>query len=59
MQITSKQAVYDAVYDGLIESGAGGEKARKWANRASIRYMRNQFESPQQLIEQIIEDGSK
>ena len=59
MSTTNSRAVYRAVRNGVIYKTGNNELANKWGKRAETRYLQNQFETPQQLIETMIEDAQK
>ena len=58
MKSTAAMAVYRAVYNGLMYAGCTMDKSYVWGKKALLRYGRNEFETPQLLIEQMIEEGS-
>jgi len=56
---TNSRAIYNTVYTGSICKGVGSLRAEKFAKREEVRYLQNQFETPGQLIETMIEEAVK
>ncbi|MBL4891445.1 MAG: hypothetical protein JKX91_06420 [Rhizobiaceae bacterium] len=54
---TAHRTLFNAIWHALIRDGQTPAKANKWASRAVTRYKQNQFDSPQQLIVDMIEEG--
>ena len=59
MSTTNSRAIYTAVYNSVIYASGDVQKAGKWGMRAETRYLQNQFETPQQLIDVMIEEANK
>lgn len=56
---TPARTIFNAVWHALIRDGQTPAKSTKWSERAMTRYKQNQFESVQQLIVDMIEEGKK
>jgi len=54
---TYERIVFTSVWHALIQDDQTPAKANKWAERAMVRYKQGQYDSPQQLIVDMIEEG--
>ena len=59
MSKTNSRAIYRAVRNGVIYKTGNNKLANKLGKRAEVRYLQNQFETTQQLIESMIEESQK
>ena len=59
MSTTFSKAIYIEVYTKSVSKGVLAEKAEKTAKRAEVRYLQGQYETPQQLINLMIEEAQK
>lgn len=56
-QRTATRSIFTAVWHALIRDGQTPAKANKWAEKTVVRYKQGQYDSPQQLIVDMIEEG--
>ena len=56
---TRSRTVYKAIYDGCEEKGCSKEACLRQAEKGEDMYMKNQFKSPVQLIEDMKKEAQR